>query len=812
MSELALDLRRAARRLARTPGFTLLALATLALGIGANAALFSVVHAVLLKPLPFADPDEVYAIWSHHTSTERYPVSLPEFCDFRDRSRTLEALAGVANWNPSLTGESETERLSGLRVSANFFELLGASSAVGRTLRAADDTPGREKVVVLSHGLWLRRFGAATDVVGRSITLNGEPFTVVGVMARDFVFPVRDTDVAIPLAPEADPWRHNRESTSFLRLVGRTRDGVGRAAVKADLDKVAAQLQQEFPGTYARKKGVTVRLFQDEITRNLGQTLTMLMAAVGLLLLVACANLANLMLVRATAQKRELAVRQALGAGGFRLARELLSEALLLAGAGAALGVLLAFAAVPALVALSPTAMPRQQEIGLSLPVLAFTAGVALLSGIGFGLLPAWRAARTDPNRELAGARGSSGGAEAGRARALIVGAQVALMVVLLSGAFLLQESLRSVLAVAPGFDSSALTVRLSLPRKGYGDNARLSSFYRAVEARVRELPGVSAVAAVNHVPLNGALASADYRVEDRPAPADDHLPTAQYRMVTPGYFDAMGVKILAGRTFDETDLPDRPAVGIISQSLARQSFPDRDPIGHRLLVKDTPDGFRPIEIVGVAGDVHHGSLETAPEAHLYVAYHQVRPALLVWLAQNQFLVVRASGDPLVLGDAVRRAVYAVDPNVGSVGARLSGSYVDNATGARRFGLTLVAIFAAMALAMASLGIYGVVSYTVACGTRETGLRLALGATVRDILEGVLGEGLKRTAWGIAVGLAAALAAERTFRSLLFGVEAYDPWTYASVALVLVAVTLLASALPAWRAARLDPARALRDD
>jgi predicted permease len=812
MNGLALDLRRAARRLARTPGFTLLALATLALGIGANAALFSVVHAVLLKPLPFEDPDEVYAIWSRHTSTERYPVSLPEFCDFRDRNRTLEALAGVANWTGNLVGESATERLPGLRVSGNFFELLGAVPALGRTLRAADDTPGNEKVVVLSHGLWLRRFGADPGVVGRPITLNGDAFSVVGVMSREFVFPVRDTDLAIPLAPEIDPWRHNRESTSFLRLVGRARNGVGGAAVAADLDRIAAQLQKEFPGTYARKQGVTVRSFQDELTRNVGQTLAMLMAAVGLLLLVACANLANLMLVRATARRRELAVRQALGAGGFRLARELLAEALLLSGAGASFGVLLAYAAVPALVALSPTAMPRSQEIGLSLPVLAFTAGVALVSGIGFGLLPAWRAARTDPNRELAAGRGATGGVEVGRARGLIVGAQIALMVVLLSGAFLLQESFRTVLAIAPGFDPGALTLRLSLPRKDYGDNAKVSTFYRALEARVAQLPGVEAVGAVNHVPLNGALASADYRVEDRPAPSDDQLPTAQYRMVTPGYFAAMGVRIVAGRTLDDADAPGRPSVGIISQSLARQSFPDRDPVGHRLLVKDNPAGFRPIEIVGVAGDVHHGSLETAPEPHLYVAYHQTSPALLVWLTQNQFLVVRAAGDPLVLGEALRRAVHAVDPNVASVGARLSGSYLENATAARRFSLTLVTLFAALALAMAALGIYGVVSYTVARGTRDTGLRLALGASVRDILKGVLGEGLRRTAWGITAGLAAALAAARTFRSLLFGVETYDPWTYAAVVLVLVTVTLAACALPAWRAARLDPARALRQD
>lgn len=810
MNGLTLDLRRAVRRLARTPGFTLLALATLALGIGANAALFSVVHAVLLKPLPFSRPDELYSVWSRHTSTDRYPFSLPEFCDYRDRNRTLAGLAGVANWTGNLEGEATTERLPGLRVSGGFFELLGTAPALGRTLRAGDDAPGSEKVVVLSHGLWLRRFGADRGVVGRAITLNGEAYTVVGVLARDFVFPVIGTELAIPLAPEADPWRHDRESTSFLRFVARARPGVGTDAVVADLEAIAAELRHEFPGPYARKKGIALLPLRDELTRHVGRTLAMLMAAVGVLLLVACANLANLMLVRATARQRELAIRQALGARGLRLARELLVEALSLSAAGAVLGLLLARAGVPALMALSPTGMPRADEVGLSLPVLLFTAAVTLLAGTGFGLLPAWRAARTEANRELSAGRGAAG--EAGRARGLIVGAEIALMVVLLSAAFLLQQSFRSVLRVEPGFDPRALTVRLSLPRAVYADTQKISTFYRALEARVAALPGVQAVAAVNHVPLNGALASADYKVEDRPPASDDQLPTAQYRMVTPAYFAAMGVPLVAGRAFDEADDPGRPAVAIISRALARQSFPDRDPVGRRLLVKDTPAGFRPIEIVGVAGDVHHGSLETAAEPHLYVAYHQTPRALLVWLAQNQFLVVRAAGDPLALGDAVRRAVHAVDPSVASVGARLAGSYLEGATAARRFGLTLIALFALVALAMAAIGIYGVVSYTVARRTRETGLRLALGASLRDILAGVLGDGLRRTAWGILFGLAAAFATARALRSLLFGVEASDPRAYAAVVFVLVAVTLAACALPAWRAARLDPARALRED
>jgi predicted permease len=457
--------------------------------------------------------------------------------------------------------------------------------------------------------------------------------------------------------------------------------------------------------------------------------------------------------------------------------------------------------------------MPRANEIGVSLPVLLFACGAAVLSGLGFGLAPAWRAAHVDPNRDLQSeARGAGGGADRGRARGLVVAAQVAVMVVLLSGASLLYQSFHAVLQVRPGFDTDVLTVRLSLPRNDYAETRSIGRFYDALEARLRRLPGVVAVAATNHVPLNGALASADYRVEDRPPASDDQLPTAQYRMVTPGYFAAMGIPFLAGSGFTDDDREGGAAVAVISQALARHSFPDRDPVGRHLLVKDNPDGFRPMRIVGVAGDVRHGSLEGAPEPHLFVPYHQTHRSLLVWLAQNQFLVVRASVDPLSLADAVRREVRAVDPNVASAGGRLLGSYVENAAAARRFSLVLLALFAGTALAMATVGIYGVVSHAVAQRTRETGLRVALGAGIRHILALVLGEGLRRSAAGIAAGLVAALLAARSLRSLLFGVAAADPWTYAGVVALALAVTLGACLLPAWRAARLDPVRALRHD
>jgi len=810
MNDVAQDLRHALRRLALTPGFTLLALVTLALGIGANTALYSVLYAVLLKPLPFSEPERLYWVYSRHTSTDRYPFSLPEFCDYRDRTRTLEGFAGFTNWSGNLGGDEHTERIPGLRVSANLFEVLGVAAALGRTLGTADDIPGNEKVVVLSHGLWQRRFGGDPKVVGRPLTLNGDSFTVVGVMAPEFLFPIRDIDLAIPLAPDQDPWRYDRESTNFIRVVARARAGASREQVTGELDGIGRRLQEEFPGSYARKKGVLVAPYREELTRSFSGALWMLAAAVALLLLIACANLANLMLVRATARRQELAIRRALGARPGLLVRQLLLESGLLALGGALVGVLLAYWAVPLLVAMSPTAMPRAREIGVNVPVLLFAIAAALLAGLGFGLAPALRAVRVDPNKDLkAESRGGSG--DRSRARGLIVVAQIAVMVVLLTGAALLFKSFQAVLEVAPGFDGAVLTVRLSLPRKDYDELGKMRRFYEQLEARVARLPGVASVAAVNQLPLNGALASVDYKVEGRPPASDSQLPTTNYRMVTPRFFETMGIPLVAGRVFAETDGAGSPAVGVISQALARQSFGELDPVGRRLLVNYAGE-FRPVEIIGVAGDVKHASLEAPPEPHLYVPYYQTHPKLLVWLALNQYLLVRASGDAVALGPAVRRELRAVDPGVASLGGRSSGDFVATAAAARRFTLVLLALFAAVALLMATVGIYGVVAYAVAQRTRETGLRLALGASAAHILTLVLGEGLWRSAVGIGAGLVAAFAAAHASKSLLFGVGEADAAAYAAVVVLLLAVTLAACLLPAWRAARVDPVKALRHD
>jgi predicted permease len=813
VESLVQDVRYAARRLARTPGFTLVALVTLALGIGANTAIFSVVHGVLLRPLPFQDPDRLYMVWARHTSTDRYPLQLPEFCDYRDQNKTLESVAAFGNWNPNLTGDGPAERVGGLRVSGNFFTTLGVPAAVGRTLAAADDTPGQEKVVVLAHGLWQRRFGGDPAIVGRPLTLNGEPFTVVGVMPREFFFPIRTAEIAIPLAPDRDPWRQNRASTSFLRAIARARVGVARAQMTEDLDGILRRLQKEYPASYGSKRGLLAVPYAEEMTRNFSQALWVLLGAVALLLLIACANLANLMLVRATERRRDMAIRQALGASRSELARQLLVESALLSIAGAALGALLARWSVPLLVALSPEALPRARDVHVSLPVLLFTLGAAVLAAVVFGLAPALRAARVDPSRDLkAEGRGAAGAAERSRTRGLIVASQVALMMMLLTGAGLLWKSFREVMRVDAGFDPGALTVRLALPRKDYGEIAKVSQFYRQLEARVAALPGVTSVAAVNHVPLNGALASTEYKVADRPPASDDDLPTAQYRMVTPEYFKTMGIPLIAGRTFTDDDREGGAPVVVVSRGLARKSFPDRDPIGRYLLVRDTPAGFRPLQIVGVASDVRHTSLEADAEPHVYLPYHQTHRDVLVWLTNNQFLVVRAAGRPLDLAEAVRRELQAVDSTVAAADIRASGYYLDNATAGRRFSLELLAGFAGLALVMAAIGIYGVVSYTVAQRAREIGVRLALGADMRDIIGMVLGEGVKRTAVGIVLGLAGALAASRAVRGLLYGVGATDPMTYASVVALLLGVTVAACLVPAWRAARVNPLIALRAD
>lgn len=814
--ELWTDVKAALRRARRTPGFSGVAALTVALAIGANAALFSVVYAVLLRPLPYGDPDRLLLVWTRHPSTDRYPFQLAEFCDYRDQATTIRSIAGYANWSPNLLSDQPAERLLGLRVTGNLFETLDVKAALGRTFTADDDRPGNQKVAVISHGTWQRRFGADAGVVGRSINLNGEPFTVVGVMGPEFIYPLRDIEIAVPLAPEADPWRQNRNTSHFIRAVARPKDGVTRAQVEAEFAGISDRLRGQYPDSYARKIGVTVTGAIEGLTTDFRATLWTLSAAVVVVLLIACSNLANLMLARALERRRELAVRRILGASGGSLVRQLTIDAAIVSGAGLALGLAIATWGVPGLVALSPTAMPRAREIQMSAPVAAFSAALAILSTVLFGLLPALRARRLDPVEDLRSGGRAGTGVAAGRVRRFLVVGQVALLAVLLVGAGLLMRSFEGVLRVAPGFDRGLLTMRLSLPRAAYPTTPRVSEFYRALELKVTALPGVKGVAAVNQFSLNGSIATADYKPADRPPADATKLPTAVYRMVTPAYFATMGIPLVSGRTFADTDGDGMPQVAIVSRSLARKSFESADPVGRQILVQDNAGGFRPLEIVGVASDVRHGGLEIEPEPHLYVPYHQTNASLLGFLTQNQFLVVRVEGGgaslAMSLADDVRRALRGVDPSVASSDVKPSDAYLDGAFAARRFALTLFGLFAGLALAMALLGLYGVVSRTVAERARETGVRIALGSSVGGIVRDVLVDASRLAILGASIGLVAAGLLARMVSNQLYGVTPADPATYATVLLALALTTLVASALPAVRAARVDPARALRQD
>jgi predicted permease len=802
MATIGSDLRDTWRAWRRRPGFALAAVVSMGLGIGAGTATFSVVHGVLLEPLPFDDPDAIFAIHSRHTSTDRYPFQLVEFCDYRDGNRTLQSMAAYAGWNANLTGTGDAERIQGMRATANLFELLGTKAVVGRSLVPADDEPAAERVVVLSHGLWVRRFGGDTDIVGRTLTFNAESYSVAGILPADFVFPQRGAEVAVPLKPEGDAARHDRESTSFLRVLGRARPGTGREAIQADLDAIAHRLQQEHPDAYARKPGVRVVRWSEDLVAGVQQVLWVLQGTVLVLLLITCANVASLMLARAASLRGDIAVRQALGESAGGTFRRQVVEGLMLSLAGGAVGLLGAVWGVPALLALAPPDLPRRDAIGMHPTVLLFTLGVSIGAGLLATALPAWRTARGDLREDLTGSDRSFGPGRRGRARWILVSAEVTLLAVLLSTGSLLYRSFLVASRVSPGFDDDTLTVRLSLPRARYDRIEKVTAFYDALESRVAALPGVTEVAAVNHVPLNGALASADYRTPEMPTGSGAALPTATYRMATPRYFRAMGIPLLSGRAFDDRDDTDAPHVAIISQALARKSFSGKDPVGTQILVQDSPEGFRPFEIVGVVGDIRHDGLEAQPSPHLFVPYAQTHPSLLMWLTATQYLAVRASVDPRSLEPAIRKVLREVDPDVAAAQVRTTGDAMAASIAPRRFTLTLLGVFAAIATAMAAFGLHGVVSTSVAWRTREMALRMALGARPAQVRRLVLRQAAVAAAAGGACGLAVSLASSRLLEGLLFGVTAADPASHVCAFLVLGAVVLAACDAPARRAAR----------
>jgi putative ABC transport system permease protein len=798
--------------LARSPGFTVVAVLTLALGIGANTAIFSIVHAVLLRDLPFRDPDRLVWVWSVRPERNDAPFSLPEYMDYRDQNRSLQHLAAIASWSVSLTGRGDAERFQGTRISANVFELLGVQAALGRTLLPSDDDPGAPRVVVLSHALWQRRFGADPALVGQKLILNGDSHEVVGVLPPALPLLLPGADLVGPLSPESDPRRHIRNSVNFLRFVGRLKPGVSREQAEAELTSIGAGLREQFPVEYASKQAVRLQLLHEQMTGGYRLGLLVLLGAVGLVLLIAAANLANLLHVRATVRLREFAIRAALGASRVRLARQLLTESLILVGIGGVLGVLLALWGVDLLVWFSPPDLPRLGEVGIDSSVLAYALGLSLGVGGVFGLASVFGALRSSLSDELKGeGRGGQPGLHRQRARRFLVTAEIAMAVLLLASAGLLMKSLLRLRQIEPGFNAeNVLVARLSFPTDSYDTLEAFTNFSEQLERRLTSLPGVEDAGAISIVPLaSGMIGRVPFTIEGRPLPREE-IPLAEWRLVTPTYRRVMQVPLVQGRDISKQDNAQTPPVALINETLAERFFPNENPVGARLLLDDNDTGPRSVEVVGVVGDVRQSTLESQPTFDIYIALHQAHKDGFPWLRNNQFWVVRTSGDPLALSEAFRRELRSLDPDVPASDLRSMEQYLAFSLAPRRFNLHLMAIFAASALLLAFLGVYGVVAYSVSQRSREIGLRLALGARRADIYKLILGQGLRLVLAGLGVGLGGTLVSTRLLSGLLFGVTPTDPQTFAGVPLLLAAVTLLACYLPARRAARVDPMVALR--
>jgi putative ABC transport system permease protein len=806
------DLRFGLRMLRKRPGFTLVAVITLALGIGANTAIFSVVNAVLLRQLQYKDSDRLVWWWEHQPQLAQAPFSAPDFLDFQAQNQTFEQVAGVRDTLLTLTGDGPPEPLRGAIVSANYFLMLGVEPKLGRALQADDGRTGAARVAVLSHQLWQRRFGGQASVIGESLRISGEDVTVVGVMPAGFKAPVERTEIWVnPHAGAPDflfTDRSERQSQNrgshFLKIIGRLKPGVTRAQAQADLDVIFERIHQQYSMT--ANHSVQLVPLHERITGKLRSALLIVFAAVGLVLLIACANVANLMLARASGRSREMAIRAALGASRWRTIRQLLTESLLIAVIGGLAGLLLAVWGVDLLVSISPGDTPRLDEIGLDMSVFAFTLAASLLTGLLFGLAPALFASRVDINETLKeGARSVSAGAARHRLRNGLVVAEIALALVVLVGAGLLVRSFVRLQAVEPGFKPDhLLTMWIGLIDPRYEVRGARRQFLKELVPKLQAIPGVQAVAVGSDLPIQGTDSSSNPTVEGRPPAQGDQELLVGMHPVNNGYFDALGMRLLKGRGFTERDNETAPPVAVINETMARTLWPGEEPIGKHFTFDSTssPD-FRWTEVVGLAADVKHDGLNVESGMHAYMPHMQ-----MPWPFQS--IALRSQLDDAALLAAVQQAIQTIDPNQPVFDVKPMSAIMSEAVADRRLTLALSGLFAIVALLLSAVGIYGVLAYTVTQRTHEIGLRMALGAQTTDILRLVLKQGALLTLTGVGIGVAGALAVTRLMKSLLFEVSATDPLTFISIALLLSFVALLACYLPARRAAKVDPMVALR--
>ena len=798
------DVRFGIRMLAKRPAFTLIAAVALALGIGANSAIFTVVNAVLLRPLPYAEAERLVWIWGTNPANNiaEETASPPDYADWKKFSQSFEAMGAFARTSVILTGEGEPERALGGMVTDGFFSVLGAQTKLGRTFTAEEDIPNAERVVIISEGLWQRKFGSDPQVIGKAITINGNPTTIVGVLPAEFRNPRPDgahSEMWMPF--RLDYAQANRRS-DFLGVIARLRAGVSIDQAQAEMDQIAASLAEQYPATNAAW-GVKVIPLHERFVGNIRLNVLFLMVAVGLLLLIACANVANLLLARAATRRKEIAIRAALGARRARVIRQLLTESVMLSIVGGAAGLGLAIWGIDVLISFSPEDLPRLDAISLDARVVIFTLVVSIVTGILFGLAPAIQSSSTHLSECLK--EGGRDSAQSGGhiLRNILAAGEIAIALILLIGAGLVARSFAILQKVDPGFSGDeVLTAQIQLPRTRYKENPQMSAFYNQLLERVSALPGIEACALIDAAPMSGNSNVLGFVIEGRPPLPPDQFQDAEAYAASENYFRVLNIPLKRGRVFTSEDRPDGPQAVVINETFARRYFPDEDPLGHRINL-DNPQTSPWATIVGVVGDVRHEAMGQEPYPQMYAASAQNPP-------RGATLVMKTEADPSSLISAIRSEIRNLDASLPLYNIRPMEQLTRESMARPRFNTFLIALFAALALLLASVGIYGVMSYSVTQRTHEIGVRMALGAASTDITKMIVAHGLKVSLAGVAVGLAASFGLTRLMKSLLYGVSATDPITFTGIAALLTLVAIVACYIPARRATHVDPMVALR--